>query len=79
MEGAAQLRLFNGIEVIVDPYLEGPKQIRFPKRGPYFRRRMRRYAANPNNWEMPQALVIEGRIYCHPVLYDRIRQLVPSA
>ncbi len=67
-----------GIEVIVDPFMPGPTQIKHAKRGPYFRKREKRLARDPKNWTVPDILVIGQTYFCHPSTFEALKLALHS-
>ena len=40
--------------VIADPYMPTRMRVRYPKKGPYYRRRVKRTANDPRSWQWPE-------------------------
>ncbi len=55
-----------GIQIVVDPYMPGPVQIKHATKGPYRRRREKKLANDPKNWAMPKIVKVGNAYYCHP-------------
>jgi hypothetical protein len=68
-----------GVQILVDPYLPGPQQIKHAARGPYFNRREKRLARDPKNYTAPSIIKRNGTYFCHPVAFEALKLAVNSA
>lgn len=68
--------LSPSISVITSEYAPVPILIRYPRKGPYYQRRLKKLKRDPNNWTKPEVLLIDGAIVVHPSLYYQVQQLV---
>lgn len=63
----------GGMPLIEDPYCPRPEQVKWPKKGPYWKRRAKKMAKDPRNWSKPEIFVIDGKIVCHPEVAETLR------
>lgn len=70
--------MIGWLQIIESPYLPARIQLRFPKKGPYWKRRNRRMQADPKNWSEPRFYQQGNRIYCHPSLIPLLRRAIES-
>ena len=68
-----------GIQIFVDPLLPGPQQIKHASRGPYWKRREKRLAADPKNYSAPSIYKHNGVYYCHPEVLPLLKLALNSA
>jgi hypothetical protein len=69
--------LLGGMRICTSESFPVPRQIRFPKKGPYWRRRNRKMQRDRRNWSEPEYFVIKGReIWCHPSVFHLIQQML---
>lgn len=62
------------INVVVNQYLEGPKQVRFPRKGPYYQRREKRMRRDPKNWAPGDMFMMGNTLFVHPADWPRVKQ-----
>ena len=69
------------MHIVVDPYMPTRRRVRFPRKGPYYQRRMKRSAKDPINWQWPEKpFVVFGGdiILCHPDYMPLLKQAISS-
>lgn len=64
--------MLAGLRLILDPYCPVPEQIRFPRKGPYWKRRQKKMAAEARNWSKPEFYFTGDAVICHPSLKDLV-------
>lgn len=77
----ASLPTLAAIRVITDPYLPTRTRVRFPKKGPYYRRRLKRTAADPKNYAWPERpfVIVDGNaLMCHPDYLPVLKQVLAA-
>ncbi len=68
--------MMAGFQVFEDPYAPVPTLKRYPRKGPYFHRRLKRAKRDPDNWTEPQFFILKpNTIVCHPSLTYLLHKL----
>ncbi len=68
----------GSIRIIESPYVPYREQIRFAKKGHYFRRRSKRIAADSQSWRiLPKPYFLMGNsVVCHPAMAQILRRQI---
>lgn len=65
--------LIGGLRIIESAHAPQQRQIRFPKKGPYYQRRLKRSRLDRRNYSQPEFLRVGDSIVCHPSLIPLLR------
>ncbi len=64
------------IDIVESVYAPKPTLKRYPRKGPYFQKRLKRIQANPKNWTEPEFFIGDGFVIAHPSVVHLVRQLL---
>lgn len=57
-----------GLRVISSQYAPVPQLLRYPKKGPYYQRRLKKIRRDPKNWSKPTFIISGNTVIGHPNL-----------
>ncbi len=66
--------LIGSLRIIESAYAPLPRQLLFPKKGPYYQRRLKRSRLDRRNYSGIEFIVIGNDIICHPSLIPLLSQ-----
>lgn len=64
----------GAMRIIVSQYAPAPRLLRYPAKGPYYQRRLRRMKRDPRSWTKPEFMIAGHTIIVHPSLERLLRE-----
>ena len=76
--------MIAALRVVEDPYLPAPHLLKYPRKGPYYQRRLKKLKADPRNWSPETAYRMGDSLLCRPGVAEVLklelarREFLPS-